>query len=106
MQPKLYVGNLNFDTSEADLQQLFSKYGEVRSADIIKDLYSGRSKGFGFVEMASASDAEKALEENGSEFMGRSLKVSEARAPKKDGYKKRGDNKFRSGSGGGRREQW
>jgi RNA recognition motif-containing protein len=61
---------------------LFQKYGEVKSVSLITDKYSGESKGFAFVEMASAEDAEKALAENGNEFMGRALNVSEARPPK------------------------
>jgi len=101
MLAKLYVGNLNFDTKEEDLKQLFGKYGEIKTADIIRDGYSGRSKGFGFVEMVNASDAEKALEQNGQEFMGRTLRVSEAKPAKRDGGG--GDRGGRSGGGGGGR---
>lgn len=79
MPNKLYVGNLNYATTEEDLKNLFSKYGTVQSVTIIKDKHTGRSKGFGFVEM---EEAEKALELNGSEFMGRNIAVSEAK-PKK-----------------------
>jgi len=60
MQPKLYVGNLSYDAKDSDLQTLFSKYGNVQSATIITDRFTGRSKGFGFVEMASGEEAEKA----------------------------------------------
>ena len=82
MQTKLYVGNLSYNATESDLYTLFQKHGEIRSVSLITDKYSGQSKGFAFVEMASAADAEKALAENGSEFMGRTLTVSEARPPK------------------------
>ncbi|MBI4387641.1 MAG: RNA-binding protein [Candidatus Omnitrophica bacterium] len=83
MQAKLYVGNLNYSVTESDLQTLFQKYGEIKSVSLISDKYSGQSKGFAFVEMANPADAEKALAENGNEFMGRSLTVSEARPPKR-----------------------
>ena len=99
MQAKLYVGNLSYSATESDLQTLFQKYGEVKSVSLITDKYSGQSKGFAFVEMANASDAEKALAANGSEFMGRTLAVSEARPPKQF------DNR-RGGSGGGGREKF
>lgn len=82
MQTKLYVGNLNYSATESDLYTLFQKHGEVKSVSLITDKYSGQSKGFAFVEMANASDAEKALAENGTDFMGRALTVSEARPPK------------------------
>ena len=95
MQAKLYVGNLNYDAKESDLYTLFQKHGEVRSVSLVTDKYSGQSKGFAFVEMASAQDAEKALAENGTEFMGRTLTVSEARPPKQF------DDR-RGGGGGGR----
>lgn len=85
MQPKLYVGNLSYNASDDDLHGLFGKYGEIKSAEVIKDKYSGQSKGFGFVEMLNPADAEKALEQNGVEFMGRNLIVSEARPPKERG---------------------
>ena len=82
MQPKLYVGNLNYSVTESDLYTLFQKYGEVKSVSLITDKYSGQSKGFAFVEMGSAADAEKALAENGNSYMGRTITVSEARPPK------------------------
>lgn len=90
MQTKLYVGNLSYDTKESDLHTLFQKHGEVRSVSLITDKYSGQSKGFAFVEMTSSADAEKALSENGSSFMGRTITVSEARPPKQFGDKRRG----------------
>ncbi|CAN5668409.1 RNA-binding protein [soil metagenome] len=76
----LYVGNLNFDTDENALRQLFSEYGTVTSARIITDRDTGRSRGFGFVEMEDASAALKAVNElNGKELEGRTLTVNEAR---------------------------
>jgi RNA recognition motif-containing protein len=79
MSKKMYVGNLPFSSTEDDLRDLFSQYGEVQSANIIYDRETGRSRGFGFVEMAedSADSAMEAL--NGNEFGGRTLRVNEAR---------------------------
>jgi RNA recognition motif-containing protein len=86
MNLKLYVGNLSFGASEDDLKKLFSEAGAVQSVKIVTDPYSGRSRGFGFVEMASNSDAEKAISLiNGKTFMERALIVSEARPQKKRG---------------------
>ncbi|MBI3316561.1 MAG: RNA-binding protein [Candidatus Omnitrophica bacterium] len=82
MQPKLFVGNLSYNVKESDLQELFQKYGEIKSVSLITDKYSGQSKGFAFVEMATSEDAEKALAENGKDFLGRTINVSEARPPK------------------------
>ena len=84
MASKLYVGNLNFQTQEHELRELFSRHGEVVSADVISDRDTGRSRGFGFVEMAdeeAARAAESALD--GQEFDGRQLKVNEAK-PRND----------------------
>jgi len=78
---KLYVGNLNYKTQTEDLQSLFAQYGEVVSANVVTDRETGRSRGFGFVEMADEAtgrEAESAL--NGYEFEGRQLKVNEARS--------------------------
>lgn len=84
MSNKLYVGNLNYDTSEEELQKAFAEFGTVDSATIITDRQTGRSKGFGFVEMSSEEEAEKAIEGlNGKEFGGRTIKVNEAR-PKRE----------------------
>ncbi|MEP6920659.1 MAG: RNA-binding protein [bacterium] len=92
---KLYVGNLSFSTSSDDLQQLFAQVGAVESATVVEDRETGRSRGFGFVEMASKEDGEKAIEQfNGSDLNGRNLTVNEAR-PRED----RGN---RGGGGGGR----
>ena len=109
MQPKLYVGNLNYSVTESDLHGLFQKYGEIKAVSLISDKYSGQSKGFAFVEMANPADAEKALAENGVEFMGRTLTVSEARPPKRfddnrgSGGGSRGPRKSFGGGGGGNR---
>jgi RNA recognition motif-containing protein len=74
----IYVGNINYDANAEDLKELFSQYGEVLSAKIINDRETGRSKGFGFIEMESG--AETAIEElDGKEFQGRRLRVNEAR---------------------------
>ncbi|MCF8260062.1 MAG: RNA-binding protein [Melioribacteraceae bacterium] len=76
----LYVGNLNYGVTDEDLNELFSQYGEITSAKIIMDKFSGKSKGFGFVEFASNDDANKAVEElNGTDFRERKLVVNEAR---------------------------
>lgn len=80
MGAKLYVGNLPYSIGEAKLEELFSRHGSVASVKIITDKFSGRSKGFGFVEMGSDEEAEKATAAlNGTEFEGRTLVVSEAR---------------------------
>ena len=76
---KLYVGNLSFNTSEESLQELFAGYGKVESISLIKDHQTGESKGFGFVEMASNSDADKAIKAlNGHNIPGRLIKVNQA----------------------------
>tara|TARA_B100000029_G_scaffold93594_1_gene83648 strand:- start:50 stop:298 length:249 start_codon:yes stop_codon:yes gene_type:complete len=76
----VYVGNLNYDLSEDDLKQAFEEFGEVTSAKIISDRYSGRSKGFGFVEMSSDDEAKAAIEAlSGKELQGRTMVVNEAR---------------------------
>ena len=93
---KLYVGNLAFQTSSNDLQELFAQAGTVQSASVIEDRDTGRSRGFGFVEMASKEEGDAAIAQfNGKEFNGRNLTVNEAR-PRED----RGGN--RGGGGGGR----
>jgi len=83
MNKKLYVGGLPYETTEDALKEAFAKAGAVESAIIITDKMSGRSKGFGFVEMSSDKDAQKAIDMwNGKEFEGRSLTVNEARPMK------------------------
>jgi RNA recognition motif-containing protein len=80
MGAKLYVGNLSYSVAEAKLQELFAQQGNVVSARIITDKFSGRSKGFGFVEMSSDDEAQRATAAlNGKEFEGRTIVVSEAR---------------------------
>ena len=92
----IYVGNLLFDVSESDLREAFGKFGEITEVRLIMDKYSGKSKGFAFIEMPSKEEAEKAIEEmNGKEFMGREITVSEAK-PKTD----RGGGRGRGGRGG------
>jgi cold-inducible RNA-binding protein len=94
MAMKLYVGNLSFQTSSEDLQQLFSQAGTVESASVVEDRDTGRSRGFGFVEMASKEEGEKAIEQfNGTDLGGRNLTVNEARP--------REDRGGRGGGGGG-----
>lgn len=80
MGKKLYVGGLNYDTTQDGLKDAFSKAGTVESATIITDKFSGRSKGFGFVEMSTDEEAKKAIEMyDGKELDGRTVKVNEAR---------------------------
>jgi RNA recognition motif-containing protein len=77
---KLYIGNLSRDTAEGDLRQAFEAHGQVKSVNIIKDKYSGDSKGFGFVEMSSKAEGESAIANlNGQELNGRTINVNEAR---------------------------
>ena len=95
---RLYVGNIPFKATEEDLSGLFSQAGEVLSVKLIKDAATGRLRGFGFVEMASAEDGEKAVSMfNGSSFMERSLVVNEARPQEK----REGGFRGRPGGGGG-----
>jgi RNA recognition motif-containing protein len=92
MSIKLYVGNLSFQTSSEELRDLFSQAGNVESASVVEDRDTGRSRGFGFVEMSSREEGEAAIAQfNGKEFGGRNLTVNEAR-PRED----------RGGGGGGR----
>src|SRR4051794_15617529 len=99
---KLYVGNLTYDTTEDNLVELFSEYGEVLSAQIIIDRDTNRSKGFGFVEMADGAD-EAATALNGQDYRGRNLTVNEAR-PREDrgGGGGGGRGGYGGGGGGGR----
>ncbi len=79
----IYVGNLNYNISEDELREVFEKYGEVTSSKIISDKYSGRSKGFGFIEMSNDNDANEAIENlDGTDVKGRDLKVNKARERK------------------------
>lgn len=96
MARKLYVGNLAYTTTNEDLRNLFSQAGQVDTAEVVSDKFSGQSKGFGFVEMADAEAAAAAIQTlDGSEFMGRNIKVNEAKP------REAGGGGFRSGGGGG-----
>ena len=80
MNQKLYVGNLSYATTDQELQELFAQHGTVQSANVVTDRYTGRSRGFGFVEMGSGEEAKQAIEAlNGTDFQGRNLVVNEAR---------------------------
>jgi RNA recognition motif-containing protein len=98
---RIYVGNLSFDTTESDLKRAFEAHGSVDSANLVSDRDSGRSRGFGFVEMSNNSEAEAAIQAlNGQDLQGRSLTVNEAR-PRESGGQGGGGN--RGGGGGGSR---
>ena len=93
---KLYVGGLPYSVTEGSLEELFSAHGTVESAKVITDRMTGRSRGFGFVEMSSQEEAQQAIDKlNGTDLEGRSLTVNEAK-PKEQ----------RSGGGGGGRDRW
>src|SRR5688572_25956265 len=99
MGKKLYVGNLSYDVTSSDLEQLLSQHGTVQSAEVISDRDTGRSKGFGFVEMSSDDEAQAAIAAlNGQEHDGRALTVNEAK-PRES----RGGGGFGGGGGGGGR---
>ena len=103
MGKKLYVGNLSYDTTDSDLQNLFAAHGTVQSAQVIKDRETGRSKGFGFVELDSGAQAQAAIAAlNGQEVNGRALTVNEAR-PREERGEKFAGSRGRGGFGGGRR---
>jgi RNA recognition motif-containing protein len=87
MPIKIYVGNLPFSTTSDDLAEIFQPYGEINSADVITDRDTGRSRGFGFVEMENEAEGRKAIEElDGSEAGGRRLTVNEARQRRNDRF--------------------
>jgi RNA recognition motif-containing protein len=107
MSKKLYVGNLSYDVSSSDLQQLLEAHGTVLSAEVISDRMTGQSKGFGFVEMESADQADAAINAlNGQDHGGRNLTVNEAkpRAPRSGGGG--GGYGGGGGGGGGRRDRY
>ncbi len=98
MAKKIYVGNMSYNTSEDTLRQLFAQYGEVVSVNVITDRYTGRAKGFGFVEMATDDAARAAMAAlNGRELDGRQLKVNEANDKPRDGSR---------GGGGGSKSRY
>jgi RNA recognition motif-containing protein len=97
----IFVGSLPFSLEEAELKGFFEEYGEVASARIITDKFSGRSKGFGFIEMPSEEEAKKAIEElNGAEVDGRTIVVNESIEKPKDGTRRPGGGGFNRGGGG------
>ena len=109
MGKKLYVGNLSYDVSSSDLEKMLAEYGTVQSAEVISDRATGRSKGFGFVEMASDDEAQAAIAGlNGQQHGGRALTVNEARPrePRQGGFGGggggRGGDRGGRGGGGGR----
>ena len=110
MAKKLYIGGLSYDTTENTLRGMFSQAGTVESVTIITDRMSGHSKGFGFVEMSSDAEAQKAIETlNGKELDGRTVTVNEARPMEPRSQGGGGFNRPRrdfSGGGGGRRQNW
>ncbi|HEY4903942.1 MAG TPA: RNA-binding protein [Candidatus Sulfotelmatobacter sp.] len=111
----IFVGNLSFSTNEDELRQLFEPFGQVDRVSIMTDRDTGRSRGFGFVEMAGNEEGDKAITAlNGSQIGGRTLNVNEAR-PKTErsgggggggGFRDRGDRGGRGGGGGGRRDRY
>ena len=103
MSTKLYVGNLSFSVTEDDLHNYFAQAGTVESAKVIEDRDTGRSRGFGFVEMSSSEEAMAAIEQfNGQDFEGRSLVVNEARPREEGGGGGGGRGGYGGGGGGGR----
>jgi len=109
MTKKLFVGGLSYETTEATLKETFSKAGTVESATVITDKISGRSKGFGFVEMSSEEEAKKAIEMfNGKEIDGKNVTVNEARPqesrPRQSGFRRDYGGRDRGGFGG--RRDW
>lgn len=109
MANKLYVGGLSFDTTEEGLRAFFEEAGTVESAAIVTDRYSGRSRGFGFVEMSSSAEARKAIELlSGKVLDGRTITVDEAKPPEQrtGGGPRGGGGGPRRGGGGGGRGRW
>lgn len=97
----IYVGNLAYSAGDNDLKELFEAYGTVTSARVIMDKFSGQSRGFGFVEMPDKGEAETAIQNtNGSDLMGRSLRVNESQPRPRDGGNRGGDR------GGDRNSRW
>ena len=104
MGSKIYVGGLPYSTSETQLQDLFAQHGTVESVKVITDRYTGQSRGFGFVEMASSEEANTAITAlNGTQLEGRTLTVNEARPLE---ARSGGRGGFGGGRGGGKRDRW
>jgi RNA recognition motif-containing protein len=103
---KIYIGNLSYEVGESDLREAFEPFGQIASVHLIKDKFTGRSKGFGFVEMPSAGEAQAAIKAlNGKEIKGRAIAVNEAR-PRTENRRDRGGyggGRGRGGSGDGKR---
>ncbi len=101
---KIYVGNLSYDVSEVNLRQTFEAFGQVSSATIVKDRYSGQPRGFGFVEMLDKTEAQAAIQNlNGKDLLGQQMNVNEARPRTGQGRSGgQGGNRGRSGYGGSR----
>lgn len=113
MGSKLYVGGLPYSVTGDRLQEIFAEHGQVESASVISDKFTGQSRGFGFVEMSSSSEAQKAIDSlNGTQLDGRTLTVNEAKPmAKRDGFGGGGGNRGggrgnRDGGGGGGRNRW
>ena len=110
MGNKIYVGGLPFSTTDGQLQEMFSAHGTVESARVITDKFSGKSRGFGFVEMSSGGEAQKAIDSvNGTEIEGRTLTVNEAKPQEKRsgfGGGGGGGGGRKNSGGGGRRDRW
>ena len=103
MSNKLYVGGLPYSITEGRLQEIFAAHGTVESARVISDKFTGQSRGFGFVEMTSSAEAQKAIEAlNGTQLDGRTLMVNEARPQEK----RDGGGGGRGGRSGGGRNRW
>ena len=103
----IYVGNLSYEVSEEDLKEAFETFGQVETVNIIKDKYSGQSKGFGFVEMSAKAEADSAIEGlNDTELKGRTLKVNEARPRTERGGRGGYGGGGRGGGQGGGRRSW
>ncbi len=104
----IYVGNLSTEVTEEDLKNLFSAYGNITSVKVIKDMYSGASKGFGFIELSNQTEAQKAINElNSKDLKGKSIVVNEARPKSDSGSGGRGrDQRGSRGSNSSRPKRW
>ncbi len=107
MGNRLYVGNLSYNTTESELRETFSRHGQVVSAQLVTDRMTGQARGFGFVEMANSTDAQKAIDGmNGAQLGGRTLTVNEARERAQGGGGGGGGDRGGRSGGGGRRGGW